>query len=101
MVKIGSKIDYQSVVPMGGRNLHAVEKCVVDNDSCTFEIINRHSPLVSVGQGKILEYDNMLESVQSDGLSYVLYDNVWGTNFPLWYEENARFSFEIAIDKEL
>lgn len=101
LVKIGSKIDYQSVVPMGGRNLHAVEKCVVDNDSCTFEIINRHSPLVSVGQGKILEYDNMLESVQSDGLSYVLYDNVWGTNFPLWYEENARFSFEIAIDKEL
>lgn len=95
LVKIGSKIDYQSVVPMGGRNLHAVEKCVVDNESCTFEIINRHSPLVSVGQGKILEYDNMLESVQSDGLSYVLYDNVWGTNFPLWYEENARFSFEI------
>lgn len=35
-----------------------------------------------------------------DGISYVLYDNVWGTNFPLWYEDNARFDFVIAPEKE-
>ena len=80
---------------MGGRNLHAVEKCICNSSAGVYEIKNMHSPLVSLGQGKILEYDNKIESVEDDGISYVLYDNVWGTNFPLWYEENARFKFDI------
>uniref|UniRef100_UPI003AEF179F hypothetical protein n=1 Tax=Ruminococcus sp. TaxID=41978 RepID=UPI003AEF179F len=52
-------------------------------------------PLLSLGKGKILEYDNKIENAKKDGISYVLYDNVWGTNFPLWYEDNAMFSFKI------
>lgn len=95
LVKLGSEIDYRSTVSMGGRNLHAVEKCIVKNNFGNFDFINYHSPLVSIGPGKILEYDNKIESMEKDGISYVLYDNVWGTNFPLWYEDNALFSFEI------
>lgn len=95
LVKVGSQIDYKSTVSMGGRNLHAVEKCIMKNDFGTFDFINRHSPLISIGKGKILEYDNKIECIEKDGISYVLYDNVWGTNFPLWYEDNALFSFEI------
>ena len=98
LIKIGSEVDYKSVVSMGGKNLHAVEKCKFTNGAGSFEIINRHSPLVSIGKGKILEYDNKIENIE-DGISYVLYDNVWGTNFPQWYEDNAKFSFEI-IRKE-
>lgn len=96
LVKIGSQIDYQSTVPMGGRNLHAVERCIMKSNCGDFDFINYHSPLISIGKGKILEYDNKIESIEKDGISYVLYDNVWGTNFPLWYEDNALFSFEIA-----
>ncbi|MGN0532325.1 MAG: DUF5054 domain-containing protein [Eubacterium sp.] len=95
LVKLGSKIDYNKVASMGGKKLHAVEKCVLDNAHGGWEIINCHSPLVSPGQGKILEFDNRVESVAKDGITYVLYNNVWGTNFPLWYEKNARFRFEI------
>lgn len=98
LIKIGSEVDYKSVVSMGGKNLHAVEKCEFANGAGKFELINRHSPLISIGKGKILEYDNKIEDIE-DGISYVLYDNVWGTNFPQWYEDNARFSFEI-IKKE-
>ncbi len=61
------------------------------------EIVNAHSPLVSFGKGKILEFDNRNESVKKDGISFVLENNVWGTNFPLWYEDNARFLFEIRM----
>ncbi|MDD6276219.1 MAG: DUF5054 domain-containing protein [Clostridia bacterium] len=95
MIKLGSEIDYKSTVSMGGRNLHAIEKSVIKNAAGSFEIINRHSPVVSVGKGKILEYDNKIESHKKDGISYVLQDNVWGTNFPLWYEDNAGFTFDI------
>lgn len=95
LTKLGSEIDYSTVVSMGGKNLHAVENCTMHTDCGKFEIINRHCPLVSIGQGKILQYDNKIENIEKDGISYVLYNNVWGTNFPLWYEENALFSFEI------
>lgn len=89
--KLGCLVNPNEVASKGSRNLHAVQSV----DMGGFEIINRHSPLLSVGKGKILEFDNKLEDVNTDGLSFVLYNNVWGTNFPLWYEDNARFEFEI------
>lgn len=100
LVKLGSQIDYNSTVSMGGRNLHAVEKCIMKSAFGNFDFINYHSPLISIGRGKILEYDNKIESIEKDGISYVLYDNVWGTNFPLWYEDNACFEFGIRLEKD-
>lgn len=89
--KSGCLVNPNEVASKGSRNLHAVQSIETDK----YEIINHHSPLVSVGKGKILEFDNKFEDVKKDGLSFVLYNNVWGTNFPLWYEDNARFTFEI------
>ena len=89
--KLGCLVNPQEVASKGSRNLHAVQSVELDN----YKIINHHSPLVSVGRGKILEFDNKFEDVKNDGLSFVLYNNVWGTNFPLWYEDNAKFTFEI------
>ena len=89
--KLGCVVNPNEVADYGSRNLHAVQSVVMGE----IEIINHHSPLVSVGKGKILEFDNKLEDAKQDGLSFVLYNNVWGTNFPLWYEDNARFKFEI------
>ena len=91
--KLGCLVDPEEVAYNGSRNLHAVQSVEVDN----FEIVNMHSPLVSFGKGKILEFDNTNEDVTKDGLSFVLYNNVWGTNFPLWYEENAKFEFQIKM----
>lgn len=93
LIKLGLPVKPQEVALNGSRNLHAVE--AVEWDS--YRIKNLHSPLVSFGRGKILEFDNKLESIRKDGISFVLYNNVWGTNFPLWYEDNAKFSFEIEI----
>lgn len=91
MRKLGCLVEPDEVALNGSRNLHAVQSVEFGDN----EIVNLHSPLVSVGRGKILEFDNKLEDVAKDGLSYVLYNNVWGTNFPLWYEDNARFGFRI------
>ncbi|MBQ1995090.1 MAG: DUF5054 domain-containing protein, partial [Clostridia bacterium] len=93
LIKLGSAVKPEEVTLNGSRNLHAVE--AVEWDS--FRIKNLHSPLVSFGKGKILEFDNKFESIQKDGISFVLYNNVWGTNFPLWYEDNAHFEFKIEI----
>ena len=89
--KLGCLVNPQEVASKGSRNLHAVQSVEIGD----YEIINHHSPLVSVGKGKILEFDNKFEDVKKDGLSFILYNNVWGTNFPLWYEDNAKFTFEM------
>ncbi len=91
LTKLGCRVKPEEVTLNGSRNLHAVQS--VCFDGC--EIINVHSPLVSFGRGKILEFDNKHESVRKDGISFVLQNNVWGTNFPLWYEDNAGFRFTI------
>lgn len=91
--KLGCKVSPREVCVNGSRNLHAVHSVGWDN----YEIRNLHTPLVSFGGGKILEFDNKLEDIRKDGISFVLYNNVWGTNFPLWYEENAHFRFEMRV----
>ena len=91
MRKLGCLVEPDEVAFNGSRNLHAVQSVEFGD----YEIFNLHSPLVSFGKGKILEFDNKFEDVSKDGLSFVLYNNVWGTNFPLWYEDNAKFTFEI------
>ena len=96
--KVSDWIDPAQVAPAGGRNLHAVWEARLDTGEGGYRLVNFHAPLISVGRGKILEFDNRLEDMARDGLAYVLYDNVWGTNFPLWYEENARFCFAITAD---
>ena len=94
LMKLGEKIKPQEVTLNGSRNLHGVQK--VSFEGC--EITNVHSPLVSFGRGKILEFDNKSESIRKDGISFVLQNNVWGTNFPLWYEDNAKFTFKITVN---
>lgn len=96
--KVSEWIDPIQVASMGGRNLHAVWGTQLETAAGRYRLVNRHAPLLSIGRGKILEFDDRLEDPDRDGITYVLYDNVWGTNFPLWYEENAQFQFEITAD---
>ncbi len=95
-VKIGKKVDPCSVVSKGGRKLSAIERAeiVVGEDIYTLGSIQ--AALVASDGGNILHFDNEVADINANGLSYVLCNNVWGTNFPLWYEENAYFEFEVG-----
>jgi len=92
-VKISHEIDPYDIVETGNRNLSAVEKINFVCKDSEYSLINVHSPLVSTGEGKILQFDNIFESIKDKGLSFNLYNNIWGTNFPLWYEDNAYFKY--------
>ena len=90
--KLEVKIDPYDIVKNGNRNISAVQNVTLDNAV----VHNYHSPLVGIGNGKILRFDNVYSPL-SDGLTYILHDNIWGTNFPLWYDDNAYFKFRIDI----
>ncbi len=93
--KLGYIINPYSIVRNGNRNLSAVENIQYNVGKIGVTVDNRHSPLVGLGKGKILQFDNVFEDVKKDGLSFILHNNVWGTNFPLWYEGSASFDFFI------
>ncbi|MEZ3421869.1 MAG: DUF5054 domain-containing protein [Eubacterium sp.] len=97
--KLGRAINPYQVLSKAGRKLHAIEHFTMKSADNKYKFINYHSPVVSLGRGKILEFDNQYEDINENGISYVLHNNVWGTNFPLWYEDNASFDFEITVQK--
>ncbi|MGN0797340.1 MAG: DUF5054 domain-containing protein [Christensenellales bacterium] len=97
-VKIGKKINPRSVVSNGGRKLSAIERAEFGVGDDTYTLSSTQAALVASDGGNILHFDNEVADFDK-GLAFILLDNVWGTNFPLWYEENALFDFELKVQK--
>lgn len=96
--KIGTTIKPYSIRENGNRKLSCVEDIKLNLGDKNLKIINKHSPLVGLGEVNILHFDNEYGDLEKDGLSYILQNNVWGTNFPLWYNDNAYFEFILKVD---
>ena len=97
MQKLGQPVSPLDVVRGGNRRNHCVEALTYQGADGKIKIENFHSPLVSIG-GRWL-YGNHLEQPDMDqGFSFCLYNNKWGTNFKLWYEEDATFEYRIQIE---
>ena len=95
MQKMGRWISPLDVVENGNRNLHAVEAVTARTHSGeSFRIDAPDAPLVSPGVPRLLQFDNKQPPLEH-GMHFNLYNNIWGTNFPMWYEEDARFEFRI------
>lgn len=93
--KLGLPIDPYKVREGGNRKLHASP--LIEGGSGVIRSL--HAPLVSVG-GRHLYDENEDYGDPADGMWYLLHNNRWGTNFPLWYGENARFEFVISIKED-
>ena len=95
--KLGTWVSPRRVVRRGGRTLHAVERRVVYRDAhgcMTLETLD--APLVAPGRRSLLDFHDRLPEA-GDGVHVNLYNNVWGTNFPMWYEDDARFRFSLRF----
>lgn len=99
--KLGQEIDPQSVVPFGNRHLHASGKYVSWRGPLGgLKIRSLDAPLVAPGKPSLLDFNNDQPQV-SDGIHFNLLNNLWGTNFPMWFEEDCRFRFEILPEPAL
>ena len=54
------------------------------------------APLIAPGEPALLNFTNRFASLRG-GVHVNLYNNVWGTNFPMWYEDDARFRFTLSF----
>lgn len=94
VVKLSERIDPFSVVRNGGRKLSVCEKTYFWNKGVEYSMESLEAACISFDGGNLLHYDNSPYDV-ANGVAYVLYNNVWGTNFPLWYDESAAFEIRV------
>lgn len=97
MDKLGRTISPLEVVRNGNKHLHAVGRDIdLVYSENRLRITPLDSPLVAPGVPSLLDFDNEDPDL-SAGMNFCLLNNVWGTNFPMWFEEDCRFRFEIAF----
>ncbi len=85
--KMGSWIDPLSVCNGGGTHLHATESGVKWDGG---ELETLDAALVSVGNPKVMPYTR--EPVHpEEGFWFNLENTIWGTNFVMWYDDDASF----------
>lgn len=95
MDKMGQDVDPRNVVEDGGHKLHAVAEGVSYTDQVSKMMIKTlDAPLVAPGERTMLDFDNT-KPAASDGMHFCLYNNVWGTNFVMWFDDDMRFRFKI------
>ena len=87
--KLGLWLSPFDVAAGGNRRMHHTQKGV---RWAGLELEGLDTGLVSLGGPALLEFDRTLPE-QSAGAWWNLYNNVWGTNFPMWYGQDARFRF--------
>jgi hypothetical protein len=96
--KLGQEISPVEVVPFGNRHLHASGKYVIWlNQINRLKIISLDAPLVAPGKPSLLDFNNELPQI-GDGMHFNLLNNLWGTNFPMWFEEDCRFRFDLSLE---
>lgn len=97
MEKLGKWISPLSVVENGNRHLHSVGRGVKGTIAGQELFISPlDSTLVAPGAPSMLDFNNSQPDL-SKGMHFCLLDNLWGTNFPMWFEEDCRFRFKVEL----
>jgi hypothetical protein len=90
--KLDILIDPYRVVSRGNRGNHAVEAVVLDD--VTLEPL--HSPLVSIGEKSLYDF-NQEYAPLAGGVHFNIYNNLWNTNFKMWYDDDIKSNFNILF----
>lgn len=95
--KMGRAVSPLDVVRKGNRKLHAVNRYVRYWDAHgEFLAETVDTPLVAPGEPSLLDFNDRRPPLRK-GIHFNLYNNVWGTNFPMWCSDDARFRFRLIF----
>lgn len=98
MDKLGQPVSPLEVIRNGNRHLHAVgEGASYRGEDGAVRLRTLDTALLAPGDRALVDFNNR-QPVLSRGMHFLLHDNTWCTNFPMWYEDDARFRFEIAFE---
>lgn len=93
ITKIGTKVYPQRVVSNGNRENHFIDGEIIFGNC---KVVSLDTGLISIGEKGCYAFYNKIPSINK-GIYFNLFNNQWGTNFPMWYSDDAKFRFEITI----
>lgn len=93
--KTGERIDLLDVVKGGNRQMHGIDRYVdILTSHGTYRIWSDEAFLLQVGEPCGLDYSTELPDPKG-GVHFCLANNLWGTNFSMWWEGSLTFHFRI------
>lgn len=90
--KLGSEICPADIRPGGNHYLHGAQS--VRMGEMTLECPD--APVVSVGGRHLYDVDDSYGD-PNEGIEFLVYNNRWGTNFNMWYEDDGRIELTVKI----
>ncbi len=101
MDKLGTRVSPKDVVSKGNRSLSAISKGVYyDSNEEGIIIESPDAHLVAFDSPSLLDFHNLIPDA-GKGLHFNLHNNIWGTNFPMWFEDDCKFRFRIELQERL
>ena len=95
--KLGETIAARDVVSGGGRALHAIDGKITWGSRTGFLALDSlDAPLLAPGRRVLGDFPNRLPNLD-EGIAINLYNNLWGTNFPMWFGDDMAFRFELKF----
>lgn len=95
MSKLGTAVDPLHVVAGGNRAMHAVA-AVSHLGRRPFVLRTHDAPVVAVGTPQLYRFTNAVAR-PDDGWNVNLHNNVWGTNFRMWFDDDLRHRFTLEF----
>ncbi len=91
--KLGRWISPNDVVKNGNKKLFGTDWGVRYKTICVESL---DAGTVAVGSPSLWDFNND-DPDDSKGLFFNLYNNLWGTNFTMWYDQDARFRWIVHV----
>ena len=96
--KLDSPVNFRDIESHGNRKMHGFTDGVTlyENSARTMSITSMDCPLVMFGSSSLLDFDNRLPEAE-DGARFGLHNNVWGTNFSMWFDKDMLYRFTVRF----
>ncbi|GHV50418.1 hypothetical protein FACS1894181_10950 [Bacteroidia bacterium] len=95
--KTGGKVNVMDVVEGGNRQMHGIDRYVdIVTAKGAIRITSLDAPIVAIGERNALNYSTSLPDL-SKGIHFCLFNNLWGTNFTMWWEGSLSYRFKIEM----
>jgi hypothetical protein len=99
--KTGYMVDVADVVSGGNRQMHAIDNHIdIITQKGIIKITSFDAPIAVIGQPKMLNYSLSLPDLK-DGVHFCLFNNLWGTNFSMWWGGSITYRFYIELKNRI
>lgn len=97
MKKIDAWVDAKQCASRSNERTHGVQELLFSKGKESVSVVPLDTPLVSIDRPEILFFD---KPERYERVYAALFNNLWGTNFKMWYEEDMVCRFLITFGKE-